>query len=444
MRNERLCREQSCDDDAGSQSMLAHEPALSAERAFPAHGESWSTLKARMELMRESDVDWRRGKAALHIYHPGDEAVEVVREAYATFMSENVLSSAAFPSLERMEREVVRAAIELFRGSAMATGSITSGGTESIILAVKAAREHAAARLLKINARGELVLPRTAHPAFDKAADLMELDVVRVPTGPDHCADPRILEGAITDRTVLIAGSAPSLPFGLVDPIEEMAEVALRNDIWLHVDACIGGYIAPFAVKLGYPVPRFDFSVPGVRSISADLHKFGYAAKGASTILYRTPSDHVLQWFQFSNWPKGKYNTTTLLGTRSGGAIAAAWAIIHYLGEAGYLDLTQRVMRLRDRFIEGIMRIHGLKLIAPPHLSVVAFNSALCDIVAVGDQLKSRGWYISRIAEPPGIHQTINLVHEPIVEDYLADLAAAVDEVRRHSLVAESAEVFTY
>jgi glutamate/tyrosine decarboxylase-like PLP-dependent enzyme len=343
-----------------------------------------------------------------------------------------------------MEQEVVRAAIELFHGPAMATGSITSGGTESIILAVKAAREHAAARLLKKKVRGELLLPRTAHPAFDKAADLMELDVVRVPTGADHCADPRLLEDAITDRTVVIVGSAPSLPFGLVDPIEEMAELALRYDIWLHVDACIGGYIAPFAVKLGYPVPRFDFSVPGVRSISADLHKFGYAAKGASTILYRTPSDHALQWFQFSNWPKGKYNTTTLLGTRSGGAVAAAWAIIHYLGEAGYLNLTQRVMRLRDRFIEGIMRIHGLKLIAPPHLSVIAFNSALCDIVAVGDQLKSRGWYISRIAEPPGIHQTVNLVHEPIIEDYLEDLAAAVDDVGRHSLVAENSEVFTY
>jgi sphinganine-1-phosphate aldolase len=431
-------------DNFGPQTCPKDASDSSAQPVFPVQGESWSVLRERLNLMRQFDVDWRRGRAPLHIYYPGEEAGKVIREAYTAFMSENALSSAAFPSVDRMEREIVRAAVELFHGPAMTAGSVTSGGTESIMLAVKAAREQAKSGRLQKFTRGEILLPSSAHPAFDKAADLMELDVVRVPIGSDYGADLRVIEDAISDRTILLVGSAPSLPFGRVDPIEEMAELALRHDLWLHVDACIGGYIAPFAMKLGYSIPRFDFSIRGVRSISADLHKFGYAAKGASTILYRTPSDHNLQSFQFSNWPKGTYNTFTLLGTRSGSAIAAAWAIIHHLGQTGYLSLTERVMRLRDRFIEGVVNIDGLKLIAAPHLSVVAFNSGSCDIVAIGDQLASRGWYISRIAEPAGIHQTINLIHEPVIDDYLADLRAAVNEVTQQAMVGQRSEVYTY
>ena len=267
---------------------------------------------------------------------------------------------------------------------------------------------------------------------------------MRVDVGPDFRASIPALEAAITDRTILIVASAPSLPFGVIDPVEEVAQLALRHGIWCHVDACIGGYIAPFASKLGYPVPHFDFSIPGVRSISADLHKFGYAAKGASTLIVRTRADAAFLSFEFSDWPKGKYFTPTLLGTRSGGALAAAWAVIHYLGEDGYLRLTSRVLELRDRYIEGITAIPGLKLLVQPDLSVIAYGSDVVDITAVGDQMVQRGWYVSRLAQPPGLHQTVNLVQEATIDEYLADLEACVAEARKHSLVGGNAEVFTY
>jgi glutamate/tyrosine decarboxylase-like PLP-dependent enzyme len=397
-----------------------------------------------METMRQDDVKWRNGRAPLHVYFAGDDVMDVVRDAYVMFMSENALSPAAFPSLERMEKDVIGAALGLFHAPAGASGSFTSGGTESIILAVKGARDLAQASRLGANERGEILMPRTAHPAFDKAAHLLGLEPVRVEIGPDLRASLPAIQQAISKRTIMMVASAPSLPFGLIDPVDEMAELARRHDIWLHVDACIGGYIAPFVSKLGYPLPRFDFAVPGVRSISADLHKFGYAAKGASTLLVRNAKDMVFQAFEFSDWPKGKYRTPTLLGTRSGGALAAAWAVIHYLGEEGYLKLADRVMKLRQRYLDGIVAIDGIKLLVPPHLSIITYTSDTVDITAVGDQLADRGWYVSRISHPPGLHQTINLAHEQYVDEYLADLATAVKQVDSQSLVGKSSEVVTY
>jgi glutamate/tyrosine decarboxylase-like PLP-dependent enzyme len=412
--------------------------------SFPKKGEDWSVLKERMETMRQDDVKWRNGRAPLHVYFAGDDVMDVVRDAYVMFMSENALSPAAFPSLERMEKDVIGAALGLFHAPAGASGSFTSGGTESIILAVKGARDLAQASRLGANERGEILMPRTAHPAFDKAAHLLGLEPVRVEIGPDLRASLPAIQQAISKRTIMMVASAPSLPFGLIDPVDEMAELARRHDIWLHVDACIGGYIAPFVSKLGYPLPRFDFAVPGVRSISADLHKFGYAAKGASTLLVRNAKDMVFQAFEFSDWPKGKYRTPTLLGTRSGGALAAAWAVIHYLGEEGYLKLADRVMKLRQRYLDGIVAIDGIKLLVPPHLSIITYTSDTVDITAVGDQLADRGWYVSRISHPPGLHQTINLAHEQYVDEYLADLATAVKQVDSQSLVGKSSEVVTY
>jgi sphinganine-1-phosphate aldolase len=416
----------------------------SFRKAFPKVGQPWAALKVRMEAMRSDDVQWRRGRAPLHVYSAGADVLEVASEAYTMFISENALAPSAFPSLERMERDIIEAAVELFHAPAGAAGSFTSGGTESIILAVKAARDWARVSRLQKGERGEILLPITAHPAFDKAAQLLDLDPVRVEIGADFRASVSALEAAISNRTILMVGSAPSLPFGLIDPIEEIGELALHHGVWFHVDACIGGYIAPFASKLGYPIPRFDFSVPGVRSISADLHKFGYSAKGASTLLVRNRADAAFQSFEFSDWPKGKYFTPTLLGTRSGGALAAAWAVIHYLGEDGYLKLTARVMELRDRYVDGISAIPELQLLVQPDLSVISYGSNEVDIAAVGDQLVERGWYVSRIAQPPALHQTVNLVQEPIIDEYLADLEESVSRAKTHSLVGRNAEVLTY
>jgi len=413
-------------------------------KPFPTTGRPWAELKGRMEAMRSNDVQWQLGRAPLHIYFAGEEVAKVVSDAYTMFMSENALAPAAFPSVKRMERDVIAATIELFHGPHGAAGTFTSGGTESIILAVKAAREWARNTRLSEGVRGQILLASTAHPAFDKAAQLLDLDIVRVEIASNFRADVSALESAVSERTILIVASAPSLPFGLIDPVEEIAQLASRYEIWCHVDACVGGYIAPFVSKLGYPIPRFDFAIPGVRSISADLHKFGYSAKGASTLIVRNSDDAALHAFEFSNWPKGKYVTPTLLGTRSGGAIAAAWAVIHYLGEDGYLEVTARVMELRDRYLDGITGIPGLKPLALPDLSVIAYGSDVLDIAAVADQLAECGWYVSRIAQPPGLHQTISLAQEAILEEYLADLASAADRVQRHLIVGKSAEVLTY
>jgi sphinganine-1-phosphate aldolase len=412
--------------------------------SFPKIGQPWAALKARMHAKRGADVQWQRGRAPLHVYFAGEDVSEVVSEAYSMFMMENALSPTAFPSLEQMEREVIEAAVELFHGPPGTTGSFTSGGTESIILAVKAARDWARATRLRAGRRGEILLPMTAHPAFDKAAQLLDVEPIRVEVGSDFRANMPSLEAAISDRTILIAASAPSLPFGLIDPIDDIGELATEHGIWFHVDACIGGYIAPFAAKLGYRVPPFDFAVPGVRSLSADLHKFGYSAKGASTLMLRNRADAALHSFQFSDWPKGKYFTRTLLGTRPGGAVAAAWAVIHYLGEEGYLKLTARLMKLRQRYLDGIASIPDLKLLAQPDLTIITYGSDTVDIAAVGDQLVDRGWYISRIAHPRALHQTINLAHETIVDEYLADLTASVNRAKMHSLLGRKAEVLTY
>jgi sphinganine-1-phosphate aldolase len=412
---------------------------------FPKVGTSWDELRGRMLDMSRRDVDWRGGRSALHVYFAGEDVLSVARESYAMFMSENALAPAAFPSLAAMERDIVGAALDLLHAPEGATGYVTSGGTESILLAMKAARDWSLKFRKRADATPEIVMPRTTHPAFDKAAQYLGLKTVRVPTAADYRADPRGLAAAITDRTIMLVASAPALPYGLIDPVVEIAGVAREHDVWLHVDACIGGFIAPFAKKLGYSIPTFDFSVPGVRSISADLHKYGYAAKGASVILYSRADFGEYQCTEFSNWPKGKYYTPTLAGTRSGGAIAAAWAVLHYLGESGYLDLTSRVMKTWQKYMAGIDAIPELSLVGAPHLVILSFGSRVIDIFAVAQKLAQKHWYISRINEPHGIHQMVNLAHEPAVEEYLCDLAAAVAQTRSSAMQADDClEVTTY
>jgi sphinganine-1-phosphate aldolase len=387
---------------------------------FPQSGMAPEEVAAALEEMRGHDADWRSGKTWSLVYSAGPEHETVLKNAYLGFFSENGLSPSAFPSLARMEREVVWALLDLLgadpdRGG----GTMASGGTESIILAVKAYRDASAVE------RPAIVVPSTAHPAFIKAGELLRVRTAVVPVGADLVADVDAIAAAIDDDTILLAASAPAFPYGLVDPIADLGALAIERGLGLHVDACLGGFVLPFLRSLGYPVPPFDFSVPGVTSISADLHKYGYGAKGASTILYADRQLRRAQFTAHTDWPGGALASPTLLGTRPGGGIAAAWAAIHHLGADGYRRLFASVMETTTRLQEGIRRIGGLAVVGEPAMTVFAFGSADRDIFAIADFLETLGWRIDRQSNPDCLHLIVNPVHAQVADAFLADLEEA-------------------
>lgn len=402
---------------------------VQGRKTLPARGQPWSELQEALSDLRSGDTDWRQGRSSLHVYYAGEDVLDVARRAYTMFISENALAPTMFPSLRKMQEDLVQISLSLLSGGRDACGTVTSGGSESVMLAVRSAYRAFRAKRPNVR-RPHLLLPASAHPAYDQAAELMGLDLIRVAIGGDYRANVHALAQCIEFETMMIVASAPSLPFGTIDPVEELAKLARERDVWLHVDACIGGFLAPHVARFMPGVPRFDLSIPGVRSLSADLHKFGYAANGASVVLYADAEDQAHQFFEYSDWPKGLYRTETLSGTLPGGAVAAAWAVMHYLGETGYRALAQRVMHLRDRYIEGIERIPGLHVLGSPHLSVIAFGSDEFDINGVGDAMQARGWHISRLLNPAALHMTVTPVHDQGVEAYLEDLERCVQRAR--------------
>ena len=238
-----------------------------------------------------------------------------------------------------------------------------------------------------------------------------------------------------------MVGSAPEYPHGIVDPITDLGQLAQSRDLWLHVDCCIGGFIAPFVRKLGYPIPDFDFSVPGVRSISADVHKNGYAAKGASTVLYSDAEYLKYQGFEFDQWSKGYYGTQTFVGSRPGGAVASAWAVMNYLGEEGYMRIAQDVLHIRETLMDGVNRIDGLETYGDPQLTIFTYGSDAFDIFAVADGMAEAGWYVSRIQEPNAIHMMLSLIQKPVVEEYISDLSYVAGKVRASGAVSTNTKV---
>lgn len=396
-------------------------------RPLPETGADWADVRARMEAYAQGDVRWREGKTAVYVFNAGAEIERVQKEAYALFQSENGLGPAAFPSLKRMEDEVVGFGLELLHAPPEASGAITSGGTDSITMALKAARDFAR-KVRRLEGPLNIVIPRSAHPAFDKAAALMEIEVRRIPVS-DYLADPAAMAEATDRATVMIVGSAPCFPYGLIDPIEALSELAVARDLWLHVDACVGGYLAPFVRMNGEPIAPFDFELPGVRSMSADLHKYGYAAKGASTVFFRSAELQAFMVFDFKDWPAGRMVTPTLAGTRPGGATAAAWAVMNVLGVAGYREKQARVVDARRRIQAGVEAL-GFRVLGRPQLGLLAFTRDDVDPLAGWAKLRERGWFTSVTTEPRGLHLMLSPVHAEVAETYLADLAWALEAVR--------------
>jgi sphinganine-1-phosphate aldolase len=394
---------------------------------LPATGTPRDELLAGMREAGRADVDWRNGRIWSLVYFAGDDVADLLKEAYTEFFYTNGLGPTAFPSIRRFEAEVIAMTAELLGGGGEATGNMTSGGTESILMAIKTARD--IARAERSLTAPEMVLPVTAHPAFEKGAHYFDVKPVHIPVADDYRADVKAAREALTDNTVLIVASAPCYPYGTIDPIPELAALASERNIGCHVDACVGGFFLPFLARLGHEVPPWDFSVPGVTSISADLHKYGYSCRGTSTVMYRDGDLRRHQFFTYADWPGGLYGSPTMAGSRPGGAIAAAWAVLNYLGEEGYKRLVARVMETARKLMDGVNAIPELRVIGEPDMSLFSFTSDAVDIYAVADAMDAKGWHLDRQQMPPKIHVVVTPAHAAIADRFLADLresAAAV------------------
>ena len=388
---------------------------------IPDHGRDAKELLAEVDANHAADIDWRGGKAFSLVYNVGDhEHEELIEQVGLRYLHDNALNPFKYPSVLQMELDVIAMAADLM-GTAPDAGSLSSGGTESIFLAVQVARDHA--REVCGIAEPQLLTPSTAHPAFAKAAKYLDIEQVRVPVGADGRADPEATEAAITDRTGLMVGSAPCYPYGLIDPIPALAAMAAERDILFHTDACLGGWLLPWWERLGHPVAPWDFRVPGVTSISADVHKYGYTFKGASVVLYRSRDLLKHQFFWYDEWPGGLYASGTAAGTRSAAPIAGAWTAINHLGAEGYLRLAEGVHDTTQRFHDGIEAIDGLRVTHPPDMSLFEFGSDTLEIGAVADVMDDRGWNLDR--QQGGLHVMVSPFHTQVVDTFLDDLASA-------------------
>jgi glutamate/tyrosine decarboxylase-like PLP-dependent enzyme len=372
----------------------------------------------------EESASWREGFASGAVYHGDQDHIDLVNRAYSLHSQANPLHADLWPSAIRFEAEIVSMTADLLGASNTddeVVGTVTSGGSESIILAMKAYRDAAGID------RPEILAPTTAHVAFDKAADLLGMRLVQVPVGPDYRADVAAMQEAITRRTVVMAGSAPAFPHGLVDPIAALSEVARRRGIGFHTDACLGGFVLPFAAELGHPVPAFDFTLSGVTSMSADPHKYGYAPKGTSVVLYRGRELRRHQYFTATEWPGGLYYSPTIPGSRPGGLSAGAWAAMVSIGREGYRDATRRILATAAVIREGVGGIDGLDVIGDP-LWVIAFRSTTVDIYQVLEAMVEKGWSLNGLHHPPAIHLAVTLRHtaDGVAERFLSDLRDAV------------------
>lgn len=388
---------------------------------------------ADLEAKRSNDVRWEDGRTFGMIYDGGPGVREAAERAASLYLHENALNTMAFPSLGSIQAEVVGWTADLLNGPDTAAGFLTSGGTESILCAVKAARERGRAE------RGieapEMVVAESAHAAFHKAAHLFGLTLHKVPVREDWTADVDAMAELVNDRTVLVVGSAPQYPQGVIDDIPAIAALAAEAGVNCHVDACMGGFVLPFVERLGRDVAPWDFRVEGVTSISADIHKLGYVPKGVSVILHRTKELRRYQTFVFDGWLGGFYASPNLQGTRSGLPMAAAWAVMQHLGIDGYVELTRVVLESADRMRAGIAGIDGVRVLGDGRFHLVAMShdpasADPVDVFAVGDALQARGWFHDRQGPPDSLHSTVSNTNTGVIDEYLEDLAASVAEVR--------------
>ncbi len=410
---------------------------MPARTRIPEHGSAPEAVLGEVgELAATERPRWHDGLASGAVYQGDDDHVAFLDRVYGLTSQMNPLHADLWPSAAKFEAEIVAMTASMLGGGDAdpgVCGTVTSGGTESILLAMKTYRDRAAARRWRRgHHRPAIVAPTTAHVAFDKAAQYFGMEMVRVPVGPDLKADVAATRRAITGSTVVLVGSAPSFPHGVIDPIAPLATLARERGIGFHTDACLGGFVLPWAERLGYAVPPFDFRVPGVTSMSADTHKFGYAAKGTSVVLYRNRELRSHQYFTATEWPGGLYFSPTLAGSRPGGLSAACWAAMVATGEDGYIDATRRILGTAAEIRTAIEAMPDLHVLGDP-LWVISFGSRSLDIYRVLDEMTRRGWSLNGLHRPAAIHICVTLRHtQPgVAQRFRSDLEASVAAVRR-------------
>lgn len=401
---------------------------------IPEKGMKKEEIMKVLESYKGRDLDWRSGKVLGYIYAPGEKANEVIKEAYTMYLTENGLDPLTYPSILRLENELVGMIADLLRGDGNVVGNFTAGGTESIMMAVLSARNRARALRPEIK-EPEMILPFTAHAAFYKAAHYLSVKPVTVPVKDESfLADVGAMRKAINKNTILLVGSAPGYAHGVVDPIEEIGRLALEKNLLFHVDACVGGIHLSYMRKLGMNVPDFDFTVPGVTSISTDLHKYGYAAKNASLILYKNKDIRQYQIFACSRWPGYTVVNPVASSSKTGGPFAAAWAVIHYFGDEGYKKIVKEVMDATDMVVDGIKKIDCLKINGKPDMCMFSFysTSSKVNVYRLADEMKIRGgWYLQpqfgRGNSKSNLHISFSHLNVPQAEALLKDLRDTVE-----------------
>jgi glutamate/tyrosine decarboxylase-like PLP-dependent enzyme len=400
---------------------------------LPQHGRPVDEVIEDLAAKRARDVRWEDGRTFGMVYDGGPGVHEAARRAAELYLHENALNTRAFPSLGEIQSEVVGWTAGLLHAPGTAAGFLTSGGTESILCAVKAARERG--RSERGVEQPEMVVAESAHAAFHKGAHLFGLRIHTVPVRDDWTADTEAMAGVVNDNTVLVVGSAPQYPQGVIDDIPALAALAAGVGANCHVDACMGGFVLPFAEMLGRDVAPWDFRVEGVTSISADIHKLGYVPKGVSVILHRTKELRRHQTFVFDGWLGGFYASPNLQGTRSGLPMATAWAVMSHLGVEGYTELTRTVLADADALRAGIASVDGVRVLGDGRWHLVAMSHEPddpdpVDVFALGDALAARGWFHDRQGPPDSLHSTVSNTNAGVVDDYVADLADCVAAVR--------------
>ena len=408
---------------------------------IPERGRTKEDILQTLEAYGQGDLPWRSGRVMAYVYNPGKEASDVARSAYMMYLTENALDPTTYPSVMRLEREVVRMVINLLRGDENVVGNMTSGGTESILLAVKTARDWSRANRPGVDVP-EMILPLTAHAAFHKAAAYF--DVKPVIVGFDtqtYKADVDAMRRAINKNTILLVASAPGYAQGVIDPIDEIGALARERGLLFHVDACVGGIHLSFMRKMGYPLPNFDFTVPGVTSISADMHKYGYAPKNASVVMSRSKELRKYQIYSCRHTTIYALINPTVLSSKSGGPMAASWATLNFLGEEGYSKIIKATMDATEKLVAGVNAIPDLRVLGKPHMCMFSMASDTVNLFQVADEMHDRGWYVqpqfSTDLSPPNLHITVNPSSVDLVNEFLEALRESVEAVKRSGVTLD-------